>query len=119
MGHTQNIKHFCCQDPEDLVDDELDLAGPGAAIARAYSNAEDEDWLPSNMMALPPANVAARFCSADACSVRKDATRRARRLLLLPAPAPSKTENGQQQQLNDPSTAALGVDGAAHGGGEV
>lgn len=116
MNSTPNID---LQSPKGSVDDELDSARLGTAATGASCNPEDGEEFPSSIMAHPRAAAATKFCSADACSVRKDVTRRARRLLLLPEPTPSEAGHDQQQRVDDLSTAAPGADGAAQGKGEV
>lgn len=87
---------------QNYSDDNFDVAG---RAARASTAAEDEEAALAAMVVPPPV----RFCSADACSVRKDITRKARRLLPSPT-TPSGAELGQQV---GPVTGLL-VDAATH-----
>lgn len=102
-----NITHIDLAQTNDL-DDDSDVADP-ATRARASSAEEDEEVATEISLVPPPP----RFCSADACSVRKDVTRKARRLLPSPA-TPSGEGLGQQV---DPAT-GLGMGAAAHVGVE-
>lgn len=91
----------------DESDDSIDVAG---RATRAATAEEDDDDVASAFALVPPP---ARFCSADTCSVRKDVTRKARRLLPSPA-TPSGAGLGQQA---DPVT-DLGVNAVGHVGAE-
>lgn len=101
--------------PEDDDDDDMnemvdmdDFTGAAAASARAFDAEEEQEddeevFLTSGFAAVVP--DPARFCSADACSVRKDVTRRARRRLQLSPPGestPAGAEPGQQVGKHSP-----------------
>lgn len=91
--------HIALAQPNDS-DDNIDVAD---RTTRASTAVADEDASLVTTV-VPPA---ARFCSADACSVRKDVTRRARRLM----PSPSAPSAAELEQQVDPVT-ALRVDAA-------
>lgn len=119
MQHVQLCKS--CSGAEYFEDagDDLDSEGPATGVCTA---AEVEDFDLALMKHSQPAATAgeARFCSANACSVRKDMTRKTRHLL-MPVTGDLKQVGSLASSVGMGAAAQDGVKergGKAAGGGE-
>lgn len=118
--HASTLQSFSGAEHFEDAGDDLDSEGPATGVCTA---AEEEDFDLALMKPSQPAATAgeARFCSADACSVRKDMTRKTRHLLMPPAAGDLHQVDSLASSVGMGAAAQDGVKergGKAAGGGE-